>query len=303
MSTLFVGIDICQDSLDIALCSNIGKPKKFGSFSNQRQGFESLLEQLSQVLEEGQQLHVILEPTGGYEVPLAMWLYEQKVELSMPNPLNVRNWAKGIGYRAKTDKVDAKLLAHFGRQCLPPLWKPIGPIFRRLQSIVRLRKDLQQDLRRAKNRLHSQRASGEETLFVSEILDSQVLFLEEQIQFVEAELKELFRQNQELKEAKKRVLSVPGIGERTVAELLVFYARFEALTDGKGGKKALTAFLGLDPAPYQSGSSVSKRELISRKGDKKMRSALYIAALGGLRGDNVLREFYDRLVSRENQKK
>ena len=99
------------------------------------------------------------------------------------------------------------------------------------------------------------------------------------------------------------MLTVPGVGRKLVHYLVVLLSNWEIQTDFKGGKKQLTAFVGLDPQPFESGSTVYKRPTISKKGDSIMRNKLYMGALGGIRGDNPLRDFYLRLVERGKSKK
>ena len=100
-----------------------------------------------------------------------------------------------------------------------------------------------------------------------------------------------------------RLLSVPGIGTRNVLPLLVLLFRWDVLTDGRGESNGLVAYVGLDPQPYQSGTSVHRPAAISRQGERLLRSRLYMGALGALRGHNPVRAFYDHLVGRGKAKK
>jgi len=95
---------------------------------------------------------------------------------------------------------------------------------------------------------------------------------------------------------------VPGVGARTALPLLVLLRRWDGLTQGRGDAKGLVAYVGRDPQPYESGTSVHRRATISRQGERALRARLYMAALGGLRGTNPLRGFYDRLVGRGKAK-
>ena len=103
--------------------------------------------------------------------------------------------------------------------------------------------------------------------------------------------------------ARTRLLSVPGIGPRNVLPLLVLLSRWQVQTEGQGTTKGLGALAGLDPQPYQSGTSVARHPHISRQGERRLRSRLYMGALGALRGRNAVHTFYDRLVGRGKAKK
>jgi transposase len=103
--------------------------------------------------------------------------------------------------------------------------------------------------------------------------------------------------------AVRRLKTVPGVGAKTVVPLLVLLYRWQVLTNGQGSAKGLTAYVGLDPQPYESGTSVRKPATISRMGDRVLRRKLYMGALGGIRGQNPLRAFYQRLVGRGKQKR
>lgn len=105
-----------------------------------------------------------------------------------------------------------------------------------------------------------------------------------------------------LHEDTKRLRSVPGIGAKNVAYILVLLHRWMTLTAGEGTQKGVAASIGLEPQTYESGTSVRRRAVISRMGDQAVRRRLFRGALGGVRGDNPLRIFYQRLVGRGKPK-
>ena len=96
---------------------------------------------------------------------------------------------------------------------------------------------------------------------------------------------------------------MPGVGAATAPWLLVLLHRWAVRTDGQGRTKGLVAYVGLDPQPYESGTSVHRRARISHQGAKDLRRRLYYAAFGGVRGQNALRAFYERLVGRRKPKR
>jgi transposase len=129
MTTHWLGIDIAKATLEAALVTEAEIP--LGEFSNDAAGFAALAESVAAVQEaQGDgDVHVVVEPTGGYELALVAFAYAQAWQVSLPNPKQVRDWAKGMGQRAKTDGQDAKVLARYGAFCRPhPEGYPPGAV-------------------------------------------------------------------------------------------------------------------------------------------------------------------------------
>ena len=129
-------------------------------------------------------------------------------------------------------------------------------------------------------------------------------FLEKQIQLIQEAIKEHLKAYPDLSTQRRHLLTVPGVGEKNVLYILVMLHRWGELTSGQGDAKGLAAYLGLDPTPHESGSSIRKRARISRQGNRRLRSRLYMSALGGMRSKgSPLHVFYTRLVNRGKAKK
>jgi len=124
----------------------------------------------------------------------------------------------------------------------------------------------------------------------------QLNFLERHILQNQMAIKEYLKANPHLKEQKKILLTVPGVGEKNVLHILVMLHRWMTLTNGEAEIKSLVACVGLDPKPHVSGTSVRRRTGISRQGNREFRSRLYMSALGGISGNSPLSAFYDPLV-------
>ncbi len=120
MSTLVVGVDIAQDTL-VAASWHHGSGQLLGMFPNSDAGFTALVAALPTV----SSIHLVMERTGGFELPLAMFAIRRGWRVSLPNPRQVRDFAKGRGRRAKTDPQDALVLARFGAEANPPAWQPL----------------------------------------------------------------------------------------------------------------------------------------------------------------------------------
>lgn len=304
MSTLFVGVDVAKATLVGALWVK-GQAIDLEECANSPDGFVLLAAQLqaAQQTDHATSIHLVLEPTGGYELALAAFALQQGWTISRPNPAQVREWARGRGYRAKTDRVDGRMLAQYGAETDPPRWQPLPAEVNQLELLLRRKEDLEQLLRQEKNRQHAlgQRPGVPEA--VGRSLERVIGALEQELADLEQALKRHVQQYAELGRMAKRLRTVPGIGSKNVLWILVVLTRFSTLTQGQGDAKGVVAYAGLDPQPYSTGSSVRKRSSISRKGNRYLRSRLFLGALGGIRGQNVLRAFYQRLVGRGKPKK
>lgn len=304
MQTLILGADIAKASFATAQWW-AGQVSYWADFDNEGEGYVQLGERVAAFCQvhEVSQVHLIVEPTGGYEAGLVNFAYHQGWLVSLPNPKQVRRWAEGKGKRVKTDRQDACLLAAYGGEEKPAPQQPLPEAVAQLESLLHRRDDLEKLLRAERNRLLILRQRPGTPPAVVDSVERLIATLEAELAAIEAAIKELLRQQPNLNRQAKQLRTVPGIGPKNVLPLLVLFYRFEALTQGEGTPKKLTAFLGLDPRHHISGVSVHKRSLISKMGDSRGRQLLYLGALGGVRGHNPLRDFYQRLVGRGKAKR
>lgn len=304
MATLYLGVDIAKETFAAAL--RFGDQAEWlGEFQNGEDGFLAWLSLvLARAKEAGAELlHLVLEPTGGYELPLACFAHERELYVSRPNPKQVRDFAKGRGQRAKSDRQDALLLAHFGAERNPPRWVPLASEVSELESLLSRRQELEQMLGQEQRRKEALSRRPHVGRGVKESVEGLIETLSEALGQVEEAIKEHQKQHRALAAEAKRLQQVPGVGARNVLPLVVLMHRWATLTEGKGPAKGLVAFAGLDPKTHESGTSVRGRGTISRMGDRKLRPLLYMGALGGVKGNNALRAFYQKLVKRGKAKK
>jgi transposase len=300
--TIYVGVDIGQRNFEASLWRQ--EPAEgLGRYENQAEGYEALSEVLAQRQEPEAVIHLIVEPTGGYELGLVSYALGQGWLVSLPNPKQVRDWAKSQGRRAKTDKLDSLVLAAYGAKQKLHLYQPAPVAVEQLDDLLHRQQDLQQMLGQERNRLHALKVRPEVAPYVLQSVQRHLELIEKDLAELAQAIDELLDQNPDLKQHRQRLQSVPGVGPKNSLVLLVLLARWQVLTQGQGSGKALTAYVGLDPTPYESGSSVYRRATISKMGNTHLRSQLYLGALGGVRGHNPLRDFYGQLVSRGKAKK
>jgi transposase len=302
MTTLWLGADIGKANLVAEVAAE--KDVRLGEFTNDAAGFAALAEQVGGlVAAEETVVHLVVEPTGGYELALVAFAYEQGWQVSLPNPKRVRDWAKGIGQRAKTDGQDAHLLARYGAACRPPAQAQLASEVSELDSLLKRRHDLEQILQQEKNRLQEMAGRPGIADFVETSLAQVIAALQEALRQVEEAIATHLRDHAHLQCEVARIVALPGVGPKVVLPLLVLLYRWQNLTHGEGNAKGLTALAGFDPTPFVSGSSVRKRSAISKMGNAELRRLLYMGALSAVHGHNPLHSFYERLVARGKPRK
>jgi transposase len=305
MSVLYIGTDVSRKTLDVAVCLRDAPVQDLSQFANAEADFPPLAQAVRVQAQElgAETIHLILEPTGGYEQALAHFALAQGWQVSLPNPKTVKDWAKGQGRRGKSDRRDARMLAQYGADQRPPAWQPLPAPVAVLEALLERRNDLQGMRRQERNRQDALQAQHQYQGLVAESLERSITRLQEDIAAIDDEIRKHLDQHPDLKQQAKNLDSVPGVGDRSVLPLLVVLHRWAELTHYQGTRQGLAAYIGLDPQPYESGTSVRGRSWISRQGDPHMRSLLFMSALGGVRGANPLRTFYQRLVAAGKPKK
>lgn len=304
MNKLIVGVDIAKATFTAATVWQ-GTLSYHGAAANSAPAcsdFAAHIVQLAQAA-GADSIQLLIEPTGSYEATWVAEAYRREWLVTVVNPLDVRAWGRGRGRRTKTDRQDACLLAQFGAETDPPAQTPLPANAAELDSLLRRQTDLEQLLRSERNRQAQLAGQPRPSPAVTESLRRTIEALEQELAAINEAIRHLFAQHADLTRQLRQLISVPGIGAKIAPHLLAIFYRFLARTSAKGTAKQLVAFLGLDPAPHDSGTSVHKRPVISRKGDGRMRSKLFLGALGGIRGKNHLADVYRSLLAHHKAKK
>jgi len=304
LSVLYVGVDIAKDTVVVAAHrpAQLTNPV---SLSNDAAGYVRLQALVSdwQTAAGCASTHLVMEPTGGYEARLAYYAHAQGWRVSLVNPSQVRDWIRGLARRAKTDCLDAALLARFGAERHPAPWQPPAAEWTALQQLLARREDYLQMVQAERNRAAIFALLPHGTDRVRDSLHATTQHLAEALVAIESAIDDLFHQHPPMQQQAERLDTIPGVGPKTIPPLLALCARLYAQSNGQGTAKQLTALAGLDPQVYQSGTSVQRSGRISKKGDPVLRRTLYMASLGGTRGRNPLSDFYRHLVARGKPKK
>jgi transposase len=301
MKVLWLGADMAK--ADLAAEVLVDKEVALGKFNNDAQGFAQLAQRVDALKPSAETVvHLVVEPTGGYEQAFVAFAHQQGWQVSLPNPKQVRDWAKGMGQRAKTDAQDAKILARYGAACQPAAQAQLASEVSELDSLLKRRQDVEQMLQQEKNR---QEVVGRPGIApaVGESLAQVVAALQEALRQVDEAIAHHVRHHAQMQEEVKRLVALPGIGPKVVLPLLVLLYRWHSLTDGQGSAKGIAAFVGLDPQTHSSGRSDRQHLPISKMGNAELRRLLYMGALSAVHGHNPLHTFYQRLVGRGRPKK
>jgi len=274
----FVGIDVAKDHLDVAL---LPAGKKFPVPRN-RQGYQELLRQLPAA---GTCL-IILEATGGYEREVVAELLSQGHHVAVVNPRQVRDYARALGILAKTDEIDARVLARFGEQVKPRCILASVPQLAELQQLVDRRRQLL-DLRTAETNRLEQCTSKTARKSIQQVLKT----LDKQVATIEAEISRLVASNDDWKRKAEILISVPGVGDTTAAALLADLPEL-----GELNRCQIAALVGLAPFNHDSGKLKGQRAIWG--GRSAVRSSLYMAALSAMRCNPAVKEFAHRLAQK-----
>ena len=227
---------------------------------------------------------VVMEATGGLELPLVAALSEAELPVVIINPRQVRDFARATGRLAKTDRLDARSLAEFDAAVNPPVRPLPDPQRRQLQELVTRRHQLV--IMRSTEKTRLSRFSGK----VKEYIESHIASLDGQLRDVERDIKTLLLSRPQWREQVQLLSSVPGVGPVLCATLV---ARLPEL--GQLNRKQIAALAGVAPFSRDSGTLRGKRTVWG--GRRQLRRVLYMAALSATRSNPILRGFYRRLVA------
>jgi len=281
-----VGIDISKAKFDAAFL--VGERVRHGTFSNTEAGFEQFLAWLARHRPDpAVPLHACMEATGNWGLDLAAFLHARGVRVSVVNPARIKAYGASELARNKTDRLDAALTARFCRAHVPSAWVPPAGALRELRELVR-RCDA---LKAARVQEMNRRAAGFASPAVAVSIKAHIDWLDEQIEAVMGEVRRLIASDPALSKNLALVRSITGFGEVSAVVLLAELPNIAEFTP-----KALAAFAGLSPSEHSSGTSVRRPGKISRIGNQRLRSILYMCALSAKRNNKALADFVRRMA-------
>ncbi len=273
-SIVYIGVDVAKEYLDVAW------QRQSRRFGNNKSGHAALVAWIKQ---SPTVVQLICEASGGYERGLLESLERNAVKVTLMQANRVRQYARAAGILAKTDKVDARVLAAFGAAMHPKPTVPASAKQKRLREYDAQRRHLSRILLAEQNRLAQ--LSCVQLRSLSRSLISKI---KNQIATLDTSISDLIAQDQELRLKAQKLTSVIGVGARTATLVL---AQIPEL--GQLNRRQTAALGGLAPFNRDSGTLRGKRAVFG--GRRALRSGLYMAALSAARRNHILSPFYQRL--------
>lgn len=287
---MYIGIDVAKGELVMAA----GPAGAVTTFTNDEPGVKTLvgaLRELTPTL-------IVLEATGGYEIPCTAALAAAQLPVVVVNPRQVRDFAKATGQLAKTDRIDARVLARFGERVQPEQRPLPTDAQQELEALLARRRQLLEMRVAEQNRLGlvQSQALGPRARVVKQSLKKHVAYLDRELRMTDADLRDRIRQSPVWRERDDLLQSVPGIGPAVAQTLLADLPEL-----GQLSRREITKLVGL--APFNRDSGTWRGQRTTHGGRTSVRASLYMACLSAIRHNATIRAFYERLRAAGKPKK
>jgi transposase len=281
--TSFVGIDVSKATLDFFRSDNTHAC----SIANEPDGHKKILTLLAPA---GQCL-IVVEATGGYQREVVIYLIEQGHLVAVVNPKRVRDFARALGIKAKTDPIDARTLARFGEIFHPRTSVNPSEKQQLLAATVLRRRQLVE--LRAVEKNHREAAHSQT---IRKNIQKVISVLDQQIRQIEQQIEDLLESDEQWKAKADLIASIPGVGPILTATVMV-----ELPEAGTLNRKEIAALAGLAPYNHDSGQYAGKRRIAG--GRSALRKVLYMAARAAARFNPIIKDLYQRLLKAQKPNK
>lgn len=292
----WIGFDMAKDTVEAGLLLDANRDIRqmpTHEFPRTEAGLDACMNWANQLMQDlfGEQVPIraIMDSTGRYSMEWAAWILKNYPELepSIVNPCQLKNFAKSLALRNKTDSMDARMHACFGLERQPKPYEVLEKEYVELRELSRQRTAIKEELVSARNRYNDRNPSKA----VQRIQKSHISQLNRLIDRLEKAMKKVVDSKPQLTQDVKLLITIPGVGELTAMTILGELGDLRRF----GSARELSAFSGLSPSKVQSGKWVGKTR-ISRKGSPHLRHKLWMPAQATVRGENDLAKTYHRLV-------
>ena len=273
-----IGIDVSKAKLDICILTS----GEVITVDNDNKGFAKLLKRIKCYNVD----RIIIEHTGNYQKGIVSYLQARDLKVCVVNPSKVRNFAKAAGVMAKTDKIDAYVLAKYGEMFKPEAIKETDAEIEKLKELVNFRLALVETIKTFKVRLEKKPSS----VIVKEINKTMKSLLLQQTK-IEKQIREVIRSNQKMMQFFDKLNQIVGVGEQTITVLLSHLPELGTLERNK-----ISALCGVAPMNHDSGKMRGLRCI--QGGRKIVRNALYMATIPAIAHNPVIHEYYARLKAK-----
>jgi len=278
----YVGIDVSKDRFDVAV---LGEERGWQA-DNTPNGIAKLVQQMENLQPE----LIVVEATGGYQRAVVEALFRAGLAVAVVNPARVRQFARADGLLAKTDRLDAFVLAKFGKKMQPRQYEGKTEAEKQLSALLVRRKQVEEMLKAEQNRLRTVSPS------LRGSVERMITDLKEEKKRLDEQIRELMNEQQAWQEQTEILSSAPGVGPVTTATLLA-----ELPELGKMDRKKIAALVGVAPMNYDSGKKRGYRK--TKGGRTDVRSVLYMSTLVATRYNPLIRSQYQHLLKRGKEKK
>ncbi len=281
-SEMYVGIDVSKGRLDVAV---LGENQE-KQVCNSQAGIKELVRWMLEL----QPKLIVVEATGGYERSVVDALFYAGLSVAVVNPARVRQFARACGLLAKTDKLDAQVLAVFGQRVQPRHYAGKTEAEKQLSALLVRRKQVEEMLKAEQNRLRTVSSS------LRGSVERIIAILKEEKKRLDEQIRDVMKEQKAWQEQTEILSSAPGVGVVTTATLLA-----ELPELGKMDRKKIAALVGVAPMNFDSGKKRGYRK--TKGGRTDVRSVLYMSTLVATRYNPVIRAQYQHLLKRGKEKK
>lgn len=280
-----IGIDISKASFDVCF-QRKNEKFSFFKFGNKAKSFNKF----RKLIDDGD--HCVMEATGPYYLSLAQYLFEQGINVSVVNPLQIKHFVRMRMVKAKTDKKDAMMIALYGQSEQPILWQPNEKHVMQLQQNHTAIEGLQKQSTMLNNQLEAFSQIPDNDKEVMRVLRALLKTIKLKIAKLESRMLEIIKEYYQT--TFNSLKTIPGIGPKTAIILIAITNNFKKFDD----IKKLSAYIGLAPRVFESGTSVKGKGHITKMGNKYVRKLLYLCAWSAKRHNEQCKALYERLSAK-----
>jgi len=293
-----LGVDVAQNELVVTLGRMYDdfsiESYAHSVFKNNGAGIIALIKWVKKLTVIEVKVRFVMEATGVYHQKFAYYLEEHGYELSIVLPNKISNYIRTLEIKTITDKTCSEAITRFGLERNLDLWKRPKEVYKQLQQLTRERDQLVAERVVAKNQLHAEQKEAYPNKNSVKRVKARIRFLTQQEKEIKQDIDAIINCHQEVKDEIDNICTIPGVGRLTAAIVLAETNGFELIRN----KRQLVSYAGLDVREKISGTSVKGKPRISKKGNRNLRRAMHLPALGAIKHNETHKAIYARLVSK-----
>ena len=289
---LVIGIDVSKKKLDLSTFD--GKKHESFCIENEKKSITSFLKNY---VSKKDDCLFVMEATGVYHLNLVTIIYDMGFNVGVVNPLRIKRYGQMKMIRVKTDSVDARTIAEYGFEQPVSLFNPRSKKRQRIISLLKAIEAHSKTKDAYYNRLEALAQDPGCEKIVINSFNKIIRSLERDIKKFEQNLEKLVTEN--YPETYAQLIGIAGVGFKTAVVIIGYFGKFEDFENSK----QVASFIGINPAPKESGSSVRGRGRISKQGNRYLRKQLFMTSLSAMQHNRTCKELYERLKSKGKEHK